>query len=445
MTKSLNIGLVSLGCPKALVDSEHIITSLRAQGYSFSADYAGADIVIVNSCGFINSAKAESLEAIGEAIDKNGKVIVTGCLGVEEQLIRSIHPKVLAISGPHQYEEVIRAVHKYLPPEPNPFTNLVPQQGLKLTPKHYSYLKISEGCNNSCSFCIIPNIRGPLKSRPIASILYEAERLVKAGTKELLIISQDTGAYGMDIKYAKSKYYGKEIEAKFSELANYLAKLNIWVRFHYIYPYPHIDAILPLMADSKILPYLDIPFQHASPKILKSMRRPANQEKTLNRIKKWRKICPDLAIRSTFIVGFPGESEEDFEFLLDWIKEAEIDRIGCFEYEPVDGAKANQLGNQIDPKIKSERYERLMQVAQDISAKRLALRVGQVTELLVDKIDFANNRAIARSKWDAPDIDGVVYIEGIKSIKEGDFCQVKITASDNYDLWGIKVKNNGQT
>ncbi len=445
MTKPLNIGLVSLGCPKALVDSERIITSLRAQGYNFSADYAGADIVIVNSCGFINSAKAESLEAIGEAIDKNGKVIVTGCLGVEEQLIRSIHPKVLAISGPNQYEEVIKAVHKYLPPEPNPFINLVPQQGLKLTPKHYSYLKISEGCNNSCSFCIIPNIRGPLKSRPIASILYEAERLVNAGTKELLIISQDTGAYGMDIKYAKSKYYGKEIEAKFSELANYLAKLNIWVRFHYIYPYPHIDAILPLMADSKILPYLDIPFQHASPKILKSMRRPANQEKTLNRIKKWRKICPDLAIRSTFIVGFPGETEEDFEFLLDWIKEAEIDRVGCFEYEPVDGARANQLENQIDPKIKSERFARLMQAAQNISAKRLASRVGQITEVLVDKINFENNRAIARSKWDAPDIDGVVYIEGAESIREGELCKVKIIASDNYDLWGIKVKNNGQT
>ncbi len=436
MNKAPKIGLVSLGCPKALVDSERIISTLRAQGYGFSAKYHGADVVIVNTCGFIDSAKAESLEAIGEAISENGKVIVTGCLGVERELIVNMHPNVLAVTGPHQYEEVVKEVHKVAPPIANPFTDLVPEQGLKLTPRHYSYLKISEGCNNSCSFCIIPDIRGKLVSRPIASVLYEAERLVKAGTKELLVISQDTSAYGMDIKYKTSKFHGKEIEARFLHLAEHLGELDTWVRLHYVYPYPHVDAILPLMASGKILPYLDIPFQHASPTILKAMRRPANIEKTLDRVKAWRKICPDLAIRSTFIVGFPNESEADFEMLLDWIKEAEIDRIGCFEYEPVAGAKANEFDGQIAPELKKERYERLMEVAQVVSKKRLASRVGRTIDVLIDELDILNNQAIARSKWDAPEVDGVVVINNIKGLKIGDFAKVKIYDYDEYDLYG---------
>ena len=371
MSKAPNIGLVSLGCPKALVDSERIISTLRAQGYLFSPNYKGADVVIVNTCGFIDSAKAESLDAIGEAISENGKVIVTGCLGVDPDLIRDTHPAVLAVTGPHQYEAVVSAVHECVPPVADPYTNLVPEQGLKLTPRHYSYLKISEGCNNRCSFCIIPDIRGDLMSRPIASVLYEAERLVKAGTKELLVISQDTSAYGVDIKYAKSKFHGEEIAARFLDMAEHLGELGAWIRLHYVYPYPHVDAVLSLMAEGKILPYLDIPFQHASPTILKAMRRPANQGKTLDRVNAWRETCPDLAIRSTFIVGFPGETEEDFEMLIDWIKETGIDRAGCFEYEPVAGARANELDDQVPDEVKRERFERLMEVAQQVSAERL--------------------------------------------------------------------------
>jgi ribosomal protein S12 methylthiotransferase len=435
MTAQPKIGLVSLGCPKALVDSERILTTLRAQGYSFSRDYQGSDIVIVNTCGFLDSAKKESLEAIGEAIGENGRVIVTGCLGVEEQLIRDTHPSVLAVTGPHQYEAVVSAVHDHLPPVPNKFLDLVPEAGLRLTPKHYAYLKISEGCNNRCSFCIIPQIRGDLVSRPIASVLYEAERLVQSGVKEILVISQDTSAYGVDLKYATSKYRGQDVPAKFHNLAEEMGKLGVWVRMHYVYPYPHVDSVIPLMAEGKILPYLDIPFQHASPSVLKAMRRPANQEKTLDRIKSWRAIAPDLAIRSNFIVGFPGETEEDFEFLLDWIEEAEIDRIGCFEYEPVTGATA--AADDVPPELKRERYERLMEVAQDISAHVLSQKVGRTIDVLVDDVEPGTGRAIGRSQWDAPEIDGSVIIHEADGIKPGDMVSVRVTESDEYDLFGV--------
>lgn len=435
MAQAPKIGLVSLGCPKALVDSERILTTLRAQGYAFSPDYAGAEAVIVNTCGFLDSAKAESLEAIGEALNENGRVIVTGCLGTEEDLIRATHPKVMAVSGPHQYEAVVSAVHEAVPPVADPFTDLVPEQGLKLTPRHYAYLKISEGCNNRCSFCIIPSIRGDLVSRPVASVLYEAERLVKAGTKEIMVISQDTSAFGVDIKYAKSKFHGREIEARFLALSEELGELGAWIRLHYVYPYPHVDAVIPLMADGKILPYLDIPFQHASPAVLKNMRRPANQEKTADRIKSWRKVCPDLAVRSTFIVGFPGETEEDFEMLLDWVEETEIDRAGCFKYEPVSGAKANELEGVVPDEVKHERFERLMEVAQDVSAHRLAQKVGRTIEVLVDDVVPEENRAIARSKWDAPEIDGNVLIDEATGIKPGDLVNVTVTDSNEYDLF----------
>ena len=440
MNKAPKIGLVSLGCPKALVDSERIITTLRARGYAFSPDYHGADAVIVNTCGFIDSAKAESLEAIGEAIKENGKVIVTGCLGSEEDLIRKTHPSVLAVSGAHQYEAVVNAVHEAAPPVANPYVDLVPEQGLKLTPRHYSYLKISEGCNNRCSFCIIPDIRGDLVSRPIASVLYEAERLVKAGTKELLVISQDTSAYGVDIKYKKSKFHGREIEARFLSLSENLGELGAWVRLHYVYPYPHVDAVIDLMADEKILPYLDIPFQHASPTLLKSMRRPANQEKTLERVLAWRKKCPDLAIRSTFIVGFPGESEEDFKMLLDFVEEAQIDRAGCFEYEPVKGAKSLELEGEIAPELKAERFKRLMEKAQNVSANKLKTRVGRSIKVLVDEIDIEQDQAFARSKWDAPDVDGYVIIDGIGGLKVGEFANVKVTGSNEYDLFAEQAE-----
>jgi len=429
------IGLVSLGCPKALVDSERILTTLRAQGYSFSRDYEGSDIVIVNTCGFLDSAKAESLEAIGEALNENGRVIVTGCLGVEDELIKQTHPSVLAVTGPHQYEAVVEAVHEHLPPVPNRFVDLVPEQGLKLTPKHYAYLKISEGCNNRCSFCIIPQIRGDLVSRPAASVLYEAERLVKSGVKEILVISQDTSAYGVDVKYATSPFHGRQVSARFLDLSRELGELGAWIRLHYVYPYPHVDAVIPLMAEGKILPYLDIPFQHASPSVLKTMRRPANQEKTLDRIRKWREICPDLTIRSNFIVGFPGETEEDFEFLLDWIEEAEIDRAGCFEYEPVTGAPANELEGIVPDEVKRERFERLMEVAQDVSTAQLAKKVGRTIDVLVDDVQPEANRAIARSKWDAPDIDGSVIIDNATGIKPGDMVSVTVTDSDEYDLF----------
>ena len=431
------IGLVSLGCPKALVDSERIMSTLRAQGYAFSRDYAGADIVLVNTCGFLDSAKQESLDAIGEAIGENGRVIVTGCLGVEEELIRKTHPSVLAVSGPHQYEQVVSAVNAHLPPVPNKFVDLVPEQSLRLTPRHYAYLKISEGCNNRCSFCIIPQIRGDLVLRPIASVLYEAERLVASGAKEILVISQDTSAYGVDTKYATSKFRGRDVSARFQTLAEEMGKLDVWTRLHYVYPYPHVDSVIPLMAEGKILPYLDIPFQHASPQVLKAMRRPANQEKTLDRIKSWRAMAPDLAIRSNFIVGFPGETEEDFEFLLDWLEEAEIDRIGCFEYEPVTGAPANDLGNDIPAELKRERYERLMEVAQDISAHVLSKRVGRTIDVLVDDVEPDTGRAVGRSQWDAPEIDGTVIIHEADGIKPGDMVSVTVTESDEYDLYGV--------
>jgi len=444
MRQPPKIGLVSLGCPKALVDSERILTTLRAQGYSFSHDYQGADMVIVNTCGFIDSAKAESLEAIGEAISENSKVVVTGCLGVEEELIRQTHPKVLAVSGPHQYEQVVAAVHDAVPPIHNPHVDLVPPEGMKLTPRHYSYLKISEGCSNRCSFCIIPSIRGDLVSRPVAAVLYEAERLVKAGTKELLVISQDTSAYGQDLKYATSPFHRRQVRARFYDLCAELGELGAWIRLHYVYPYPHVDAAIELMAQGKILPYLDIPFQHASSTILKAMRRPANQEKTLERIKKWRATCPDLAIRSTFIVGFPGESEEDFELLLDWIEEAEIDRAGCFEYEAVKGAKANELEGAVPDEVKKERFARLMARAQQVSIRRLAQKVGRRIEVLVDEVRADENVAIARSKWDAPDVDGQVIIDDGGALKAGDLVSVKISDSDEYDLFATPSaeKNN---
>jgi ribosomal protein S12 methylthiotransferase len=440
MTQAPKIGLVSLGCPKALVDSERIMSTLRSQGYAFSRDYAGADVVLVNTCGFLDSAKQESLEAIGEAISENGRVIVTGCLGVEEELIRKTHPSVLAVSGPHQYEQVVNAVNAHLPPVPNKFVDLVPEAGLRLTPRHYAYLKISEGCNNRCSFCIIPQIRGDLVSRPIASVLYEAERLVAGGVKEIMVISQDTSAYGVDIKYATSKFRGQEVSAKFLTLAEEMGQLDVWTRLHYVYPYPHVDAVIPLMAEGKILPYLDIPFQHASPSVLKAMRRPANQVKTLERIKAWRDICPDLTIRSNFIVGFPGETEEDFEFLLDWLEEAEIDRAGCFEYEPVTGAPANELDGAVPPEMRRERFERLMEVAQDVSTAQLAKKVGRTIEVLVDDVRPAEGKAIARSKWDAPEIDGSVIIAEAGGIKPGDKVRVVVTGSDEYDLFAIPAR-----
>jgi ribosomal protein S12 methylthiotransferase len=434
MTQAPKIGLVSLGCPKALVDSERIMTTLRAQGYSFSRDYEGADIVLVNTCGFLDSAKQESLEAIGEALNENGRVIVTGCLGVEESLIRETHPNVLAITGPHQYESVVSAVHEHLPPVPNRFVDLVPESGLKLTPRHYAYLKISEGCNNRCSFCIIPQIRGDLVSRPAAGILSEAEGLIRAGVKELLVISQDTSAYGVDVKYATSKYRGREVKAKFYDLAKELGELGAWVRMHYVYPYPHVDQVIELMAEGLVLPYLDIPFQHASPNVLRAMKRPANHEKTLDRIKKWREICPD---RSNFIVGHPGETEEDFEFLLDWIEEAEIDRAGCFKYEPVTGAPANDLPGIVPEEVKEERFAQLMEVAQDISYHQLSKKVGRTIDVIVDDVQPEQNRVIARSKWDAPEIDGQVYVDQADGIKIGDIVSVTVTDNDEYDLFAV--------
>ncbi len=435
MTQAPKIGLVSLGCPKALVDSERIMTTLRAQGYSFSRDYAGADIVLVNTCGFLDSAKQESLEAIGEALNENGKVIVTGCLGVEENLIRETHPSVLAITGPHQYESVVSAVHDHLPPVPNRFVDLVPESGLKLTPRHYAYLKISEGCNNRCSFCIIPQIRGDLASRPAAGILGEAEGLIRSGVKELLVISQDTSAYGLDLKYATSKYRGREVKAKFYDLAKELGELGAWVRLHYVYPYPHVDPVMELMAEGLVLPYLDIPFQHASPNVLKAMRRPAHQEKTLNRILDWKRQVPDLTVRSNFIVGFPGETDEDFEMLLDFIEEAEIDRAGCFKYEPVTGATANELDGIVPDEVKEERFAQLMEVAQNVSFGQLQKKVGRTIDVIVDDVRPEENRAIARSKWDAPEIDGQVIIDKATNIKIGDIVSVKVTDNDEYDLF----------
>jgi ribosomal protein S12 methylthiotransferase len=434
------VGLVQLGCPKNLVDSERILTQLRAEGYVIAPGYDDADVVIVNTCGFLDSAKAESLSAIGEALEENGRVIVTGCYGIEDEAIRKAHPSVLAVTGPHQYEQVVKAVHEALPPMHDPKLDLVPPQGLHLTPKHYAYLKISEGCNNRCTFCIIPSIRGDLVSRPAAAVLYEAERLVKAGVKELLVISQDTSAYGVDIKYAASKYRGREVRAKFYDMAKELGDLGAWVRMHYVYPYPHVDDVIPLMAEGKILPYLDIPFQHSSPQVLKAMRRPANQEKVLERLAKWRSICPDIAIRSTFIVGFPGETDEDFEHLLGWMKEARIERAGCFKYEPVSGAKSNDLGlPQVPDELKAERYERFMEVQQQVSMKVMQGKIGREINVLIDEIDAENEEAIARSPWDAPEIDGNVFIPGGADLKPGDMVKVKIVDAEEYDLVAERI------
>ncbi|NLC01643.1 MAG: 30S ribosomal protein S12 methylthiotransferase RimO [Pseudomonas formosensis] len=431
---------MSLGCPKALVDSERILTQLRTEGYDIVPTYEGADVVVVNTCGFIDSAKAESLDAIGEAIAENGRVIVTGCMGVEEGAIRDVHPSVLAVTGPQQYEQVVSAVHEVVPPstEHNPLIDLVPPQGIKLTPRHYAYLKISEGCNHSCSFCIIPSMRGKLVSRPVGEVLSEAERLVKAGVKEVLVISQDTSAYGVDIKYRTGFWNGRPVKSRMTEMCEALSELGVWVRLHYVYPYPHVDELIPLMAEGKILPYLDIPFQHASPKVLKAMKRPAFEDRTLERIRKWREICPDLTIRSTFIVGFPGETEEDFQYLLDWLTEAQLDRVGCFQYSPVEGAPAEQLGLEAVPdEIKQERWERFMAHQQAISAARLQQKIGRTIQVLIDEVD--EDGPIARSMADAPEIDGNVYIDTDEPLNPGDIVSVRVTAADEYDLWAELV------
>ncbi|MES1156313.1 MAG: 30S ribosomal protein S12 methylthiotransferase RimO [Alphaproteobacteria bacterium] len=431
-----SVGIVSLGCPKALVDSERILTKLRAEGYAVSATYEGADLVLVNTCGFLDSARDESLDAIGEAISENGKVIVTGCLGIEESLIREAHPKVLEVTGPHQYEAVVSAVHAHLPPKHDPKLNLVPESGLRLTPRHYAYLKISEGCNNRCAFCIIPSIRGDLVSRPANAVLKEAEALVKAGVKELLVISQDTSAYGVDVKYAESKWKDRTVRAKFYDLAKELGELGVWVRLHYVYPYPHVDDVIPLMAEGKILPYLDIPFQHASPRLLKAMRRPANQDKILERIAKWRAICPDLTIRSSFIVGFPGETEEDFETLLDFVEQAEIDRAGCFKYENVEGAPSRDLPDHVDQDEVDERYDRFMRLQTELADARAQDMIGREIEVIVDGWDEDAEAYACRSKADAPEIDGVVYVSSEDDLGEGDILTVSITAGEGHELVG---------
>ncbi|MCA3261939.1 MAG: 30S ribosomal protein S12 methylthiotransferase RimO [Telmatospirillum sp.] len=431
------IGIVSLGCPKALVDSERILTKLRAEGYEIAPSYDGADAVIVNTCGFLDSARQESLDAIGEALAENGRVIVTGCLGAESDLIRKTHPKVLSVSGPHQYEAVVNAVHEAVPPRHDPFVDLVPAHGIKLTPRHFAYLKISEGCNHSCSFCIIPSMRGKLASRPAGDVMIEAERLALAGVRELLVISQDTSAYGVDIKHATSPWRKRPVRAHMTDLCEALGELGVWVRLHYVYPYPHVDDVIPLMAAGKILPYLDIPFQHAAPNVLKAMRRPANQERVLERIQDWRRQVPDMTVRSTFIVGFPGETDADFEFLLDWLEEAELDRVGCFKYEPVAGAAANALANPVPEEIKEQRWHRLMAAQQKISAKRLKRYVGRTIDVLVDSIDGKN--AIGRSKADAPEIDGKVTIRGAKDVRVGEIVKVAIASADAYDLTGKRV------
>jgi ribosomal protein S12 methylthiotransferase len=430
--------LVSLGCPKALVDSERIISKLRAQGYELAPDYANADVVVVNTCGFLNSAQAESLEAIGEAIEHNGRVVVTGCMGGDRERILAAHPGVLAVTGPHQYENVVAAVNAAVPPPHDAFLDLVPPQGLRLTPRHYAYLKISEGCNNTCSFCIIPQLRGKLASRPAAHVLEEAERLVRAGVKELLVISQDTSAYGSDIGYAESSWHGRPLRARLLDLSIALGRLGVWVRLHYVYPYPHVDRLVPLMAEGKILPYLDIPFQHASPRILKAMRRPARQEKTLARLAAWRRICSDLAVRSTFIVGFPGETEEDFELLLEWLAEARLARVGCFKYEPVAGARANALEGAVPEEVKEERWHRFMAAQQKISAALMQARVGTTLDVLIESSDAMG--AVGRSAWDAPEIDGLVFLNGASGLKSGDIVRARAIRTDAYDVWGEVVR-----
>ncbi len=437
-----NIGFVSLGCPKNLVDSERILTELRTDGYNIVPSYENVDLVIVNTCGFIDSAVQESLEAIGEALEENGRVIVTGCLGAKEDQIRQVHPKVLEVSGPHSYETVMAQVHKYVPkPEHNPYTSLVPKQGVKLTPKHYAYLKISEGCDHRCTFCIIPSLRGDLESRSITQVLDEAKRLADAGVKELLVVSQDTSAYAMDTQRkeggVKTAFWnGMPIKNDLMTLCKQLGKLGIWVRLHYVYPYPHVDDLIPLMAEGLLLPYLDIPLQHASPKILQAMKRPGKIDRTLERIKQWREICPDLTLRSTFIVGFPGETEEDFQMLLDFLKEAQLDRVGCFKFSPVEGAPATEMADQVPEDVKEERFHRFMQLQQEISAERLKQKIGQTLDVIVDEID--DEGIIGRTKSDAPEVDGLVYIENLSGtpVKVGEFIKVTITHSDEYDLWG---------
>jgi len=433
------IGFVSLGCPKALVDSERILTQLRAEGYAVAPDYESADLVVVNTCGFIDSAIDESLDAIGEALEQNGKVVVTGCLGANPARILERHPRVLKVTGPHAYDDVLTAVHQHLPPKHDPFLDLLPPQGVRLTPRHYAYLKISEGCNNKCSFCIIPDLRGKLASRRIDDVLREAERLVHAGVRELLVISQDTSAYGSDLRYAPATWQGNEYETRFIDLARGLGSLGVWVRMHYVYPYPHVDAVLPLMAEGKVLPYLDIPFQHGSPSVLKRMKRPAAAEGTLDRLREWRRVCPDLVLRSTFIVGFPGETEAEFEELLAWLDEAQLDRVGAFKYSPVEGARANDAGAHVDPAIQEERLARFMERAQRISATRLAARVGREETVLVDSIE--DGMAIARSRGDAPEIDGVVRMKKGAKLAVGEFARVKITGADAYDLTATPVRS----
>ncbi|MFZ3225679.1 MAG: 30S ribosomal protein S12 methylthiotransferase RimO [Xanthobacteraceae bacterium] len=439
MNRSPRISFVSLGCPKALVDSERIITRLRAEGYELTREHSGADLAIVNTCGFLDSAQAESLEAIGTAMAENGKVIVTGCMGAEPEKITAAHPDVLAVTGPQQYESVLDAVHRAVPPAHDPYTDLIPPEGIKLTPRHYAYLKISEGCNNRCTFCIIPKLRGDLVSRPAADVLREAERLVTAGVKELLVISQDTSAYGVDLKYAASTWKDREVRAKFLDLARELGEFGVWVRLHYVYPYPHVDEVIPLMAEGKVLPYLDVPFQHASPAVLKRMRRPAAQEKTLERIHAWRGICSSLTIRSTFIVGFPGETEEDFSLLLDWLDEAQLDRVGCFRYEPVAGASANDLAAPVSDAVKEERYHRFMRRQQAISQKRLKRKVGGRERVIIDEVDARSGVAKGRGKGDAPQIDGTVHISSHRPLRVGEIATVKIDRAGAYDLHGTAV------
>lgn len=438
-TSTPKVGFVSLGCPKAGSDAERILTQLRAEGYEISGSYDEADLVVVNTCGFIDSAVEESLDAIGEAINKNGKVIVTGCLGAKAGVVESAHPSVLAVTGPHALEEVMTAVHANLPKPHEPFVDLVPPQGVRLTPQHYAYLKISEGCNHRCSFCIIPSMRGDLVSRPIGEVMNEAENLVNAGVSEILVISQDTSAYGVDVKYRPGFWNGRPIKTRMTELTKALSDLDVWVRLHYVYPYPHVDEVIPLMADGLILPYLDVPFQHASPRILKSMKRPASSENNLARIKAWREICPDITIRSTFIAGFPGEAEEDFQMLLDFLEEAQLDRVGCFAYSAVDGAAANALPNQVPEEVKQERLSRFMEVQERISAAKLHHKIGTMQTVLIDEIvtDVEGNiEAIGRTKADAPEIDGVIYLEDAEGLSPGDFVEVEVYSADGHDLRG---------
>jgi ribosomal protein S12 methylthiotransferase len=442
--KPHRVGFVSLGCPKATVDSEHILTQLRAEGYDIVPSYQDADLVVVNTCGFIDAAVEESLDAIGEALDENGKVIVTGCLGAKGDIVKQTHPNVLAVTGPHATDEVMKAIHEHLPAEHDPFLDLVPAQGIRLTPRHYAYLKISEGCNHRCTFCIIPSLRGDLVSRPVNDVLLEAERLAASGVKELLVVSQDTSAYGVDVKYRTEFYNGMPVRTRLTELCEALSQFGIWVRLHYVYPYPHVNEVIPLMAEGKILPYLDIPFQHASPRILKAMKRPASAENTMQRINQWREICPEITIRSTFIAGFPGETEEDFQQLLDFLDEAQLDRVGCFAYSDVDGAKANELDGAVPEDIKQQRVARFMEKQAAISAEKLKQNIGRTREVIIDAIDTQENMLIARTSSDAPDIDGLVYIEMTDNhpANVGDITQVTITETDEYDMWPVQAVKN---